>query len=79
MRIPMPNTGNKKLLISVQKFSSNLPLNFKMICNFRQFLQISQEKVRNLPSKGYCGEEPESDPSVSGQTGHQFDYRMMRI
>jgi hypothetical protein len=21
--------------------------------------------------------EPESDPSVSGQTGHQFDYRMM--
>ncbi|MBB6239223.1 hypothetical protein HDC90_003875 [Pedobacter sp. AK013] len=21
----------------------------------------------------------ESDPSVSGQTGHQFDYRMMRI
>jgi len=21
----------------------------------------------------------ESDPSVSGQTGHQFDYRMMHI
>jgi len=41
------------LQISVRKFSNNLLLNLKIIGNFGDFLQIRQEKVRNLPSNGY--------------------------
>lgn len=44
---------NSLSYIILNNKTSKLILKFKIISNFHQFLQIRQEKIRNLTSNGY--------------------------